>query len=113
MELLPLAIQAQLPAFYSTEKMEDTAKLVWISYFHPMSSWHWYVLEYDPEEKIFFGLVDGLEQEFGYFSLAELKSITSHGMPIERDVWWTPTPLSEVKERIKKERGPRLTIVKA
>jgi hypothetical protein len=113
MELLPLELQAQLPALYSTEKMEGTAKLVWISYFHPMSSWHWYVLEYDPEEQMFFGLVDGMESELGYFSLAELKSVQVHGLPIERDMWWEPTPLSKVKERIDLERNPRRAVAGA
>ena len=36
------------------------------------SSWTWYITEYDPIEKLCFGLVDGFEKELGYFSLIEL-----------------------------------------
>lgn len=113
MELLPPELEAQLPPLYSTEKMEDTAKLVWISYFHPMSSWHWYVLEYDPGDRTFFGLVDGHEAELGYFSLDELKSVNVHGLPIERDMWWEPRTLKELQASIFVERNPRRAVAGA
>jgi hypothetical protein len=34
--------------------------------------WAWYPSEYDPEEKMCLGLVDGAELELGYFSLEEM-----------------------------------------
>jgi hypothetical protein len=34
--------------------------------------WTWYPSEYDAEDQICFGLVDGAELELGYFSLEEL-----------------------------------------
>jgi len=39
------------------------------------------------------------EAELGYISLNELSSIkVTFGLGIERDVHWTPRPLSEVKK---------------
>jgi hypothetical protein len=42
-------------------------------------------------------LVDGQYKELGYFSLAELQTARGpHGMPIERDLYWKPTPLQQI-----------------
>jgi hypothetical protein len=48
----------------------------------------WYATEFDGED-LFFGLVDGLEKEFGYFSLSELESVDGpFGVGIERDLYF-------------------------
>ena len=48
-------------------------------------------------ERIFFGYVDGLDRELGYFSLDELESITRpFGLGIERDLHFTPRSLGEL-----------------
>ena len=71
--------------------------IVQVKYFTPASNWTWWATEYDPVEKLFFGLVEGFERELGYFSLAELESGRGAlGLPIERDLHWTPKPLKEV-----------------
>ncbi|GAG18213.1 unnamed protein product, partial [marine sediment metagenome] len=57
----------------------------------------WYILEFDQED-LLFGLVDGFEKELGYISLNELRETTGPlGLPIERDLYWQPVPLSKVK----------------
>ena len=58
-----------------------------VKYFHPMSNCRWYATEYDPKDKMFFGLVSGFENEWGYFSLQELESI-KNPLPIERDLFF-------------------------
>lgn len=73
------------------------AKVAKVKLFHPTGSWTWYVSEFDPETGEAFGLVDGFERELGYFSLKELAGVTGRfGLPIERDLYWTPTPLAEL-----------------
>ncbi len=65
-------------------------------------SWDWWATEYDPKEKVFFGLVRGFETEFGNFSLSELEENSCERKPlggIERDLYWTPKPLSEIMEK--------------
>ncbi len=87
---LPKKVLAKLPKLYSQEQVEDPT--VQVKYFHPWSNWTWYATEYDPEEKIFFGLVIGHEPELGYFSLADLESVKA-----ERDLYFTPCPLSQCR----------------
>ena len=60
--------------------------------------------EYDGEN-IFFGLVSGLELEFGYFSLKELKEVKGPmGLPIERDLHFEPKTLRELRDQHRRER---------
>lgn len=62
------------------------------------SSWTWYVVEYDPEQRICFALVIGHEREFGYFSLEELEQTRGPmGLPLERDLHFDPKPVAECK----------------
>lgn len=82
---------------YSQEDADDT--LIVARLFDPCSAATWYLLEYDPVEKIAFGYVTGLcENEFGYTSLIELESIERpFGLTIERDLYFVQKRLSEVK----------------
>lgn len=70
--------------------------MVICKFFTPDSSWTWYVIEFDGEDS-FFGYVVGFEKELGYFSLSELQEVRG-GLPIERDLYFDPIPLSEVKK---------------
>ena len=56
----------------------------------------------------FFGLVDGLDRELGYFSLKELMEVRfpPFGLRIERDRYFTPQTLAEIKEKL----GRRMTV---
>lgn len=111
------------PLYSQDGKKADT--LVIAKYFFPASAATWYVTEvsleeYDTPEGVkplptFFGLVTGLvEDELGYFSLQELAEvkvdvpvIVRNGVTgeekeikipqqIERDLYFTPAPLSKV-----------------
>lgn len=75
---------------------DETDPTVYLHFFH--HSWDWYVTELDQATGDAFGLVKGFEHELGYFDLRELAK-TAGGpfrMPIERDCYWTPKPLSQV-----------------
>ncbi len=94
MKLLTKKLRQEIPPLYSTEGDEDPE--VQARFFTPDSSWTWYVLEFDGED-IFFGYVIGHEAEYGYFSLRELQAVRGPlGLPIERDLYFTPRPLTEV-----------------
>lgn len=95
MELLPAEVAATLPAMRSQEEKGSDA-VAQVKFFTPWSGWTWYASEYNPEHRIFFGVVVGLEREFGYFSLEELEGIRGPGgIRIERDLYWTPKPLKD------------------
>ncbi len=94
-QLMPEEVRKQLPALYAQEKLGGKA-IARVKYFTPDSSWTWYATEFDGQDT-FLGLVDGHYKELGYFSLAELQTVRGpHGMPIERDIHWKPTPLEQI-----------------
>ena len=83
---------------YSQEHEEDP--LVIAKLFDPCGSASWFLLEYDPVERIAFGFVVGLaEDELGYISLTEMESIKGPlGIGIEQDIYFVQKRLSEVKK---------------
>jgi len=115
--LLDPETRAKLPDLYSNEE-KGLEALAQVKFFLPGGSWTWYASEgspvdedgyYDTDKEkvdfIFFGLVDGLELEFGYFSLSELESVRSQlGLPIERDLYFEPATLRELKEMHERQR---------
>lgn len=71
--------------------------LVIAKYFTPDANWTWYAIEYDEDEQMFFGLVDGQEVELGYFSLTELQYARGLlGLYAERDLHFDECRLSEI-----------------
>ena len=97
MKLLTNELRRQLPPLYATE--HDTDPRIICKFFTPDSRWTWYAIEFDGEDT-FFGFVEGLEDELGYFSLSELESVRGpFGLPIERDLYFEPCRLSQVKAK--------------
>ena len=98
MKLLTKAILKSLPPLYGTEDVPTVDKVIRVKYFDPCGAWTWYGVEYDPETREFFGLVDGFEKEWGYFSLTELESIKTKrfGLGIERDLYFKPRKAGEL-----------------
>jgi hypothetical protein len=98
MNLLTDEIKHQLPPLYSTEQTPDPT--AWVKFFTPDASWTWYATEFDGEDT-FFGLVQGQDEELGYFSLSELQTLQGpFGLRVERDISFKPTPLSALRTAI-------------
>jgi hypothetical protein len=101
MPLLPPHIQAVLPPIGSQEQLGLNAT-VHVKFFTPDANWRWYASEYDAQDRLFFGLVAGFEVELGYFSLDELESVHGPlGLPIERDVNFTPKTLRDIQQALR------------
>ena len=83
-----------LPVLGATsEQLDPTAR---VKFFYPDFSWTWYGIEFDGED-CFWGFVIGFEREFGNFMLSELMENRGKlGLPIERDLWFEPTPISKL-----------------
>ena len=106
MKLLTKKLLKQLPPLYSQEDEKDP--LIIVKFFTPDANWTWFAWEYDPQDQLFFGLVDGFEVEMGYFSLAELQEARGAlGLPIERDMYFKPCRKSEVIQKLK-DQGKRV-----
>ena len=96
-DLLPPDIRAQLPPLYSQDGNPNA--IAYVKFFTPDSNWTWYASEFDGED-ILYGLVQGFEEEMGYFSLSELaESRGSRRLPIERDLYFKPTPIAQLRQR--------------
>lgn len=96
MQLLTQEIRRKLPKLYATEKVPLNEKILVVKFFTPDSSWTWYATEFDGED-LFFGLVDGFEREWGYFSLRELESVRGPlNLGVERDLYFEPTKFKEL-----------------
>ena len=96
MQLLTKEIEDRFKKIGSQENSDDPEIVV--KFFDPTGSWKWYATEYDPTNKTFFGLVDGHEKEWGYFSLEELESVKGlFGLGIERDLHFGYQKVSAVK----------------
>ena len=70
--------------------------------FSPYSNWTWYITEWEAETGLCFGLGEGLETEIGYFDLSELAAVTVFGSvpAVERDLYWKPKTLGEIKREL-------------
>jgi len=100
MELLPEALRSGLPPLYAQEGNSDPT--VYIKYFTPDSNWTWYVTEgnHEDDDFVFFGYVIGFESEWGYFTLSEIAAARGpRNLPIERDLYFAPTPFSQLTAR--------------
>jgi len=87
-------------------------KSVIVKFFTPDSSWTWYAVEGEETSGTdehgnpwidwnFFGLVDGLEKEWGYFTLSELaEAIGPMGLHIERDMYFCGQVSTETNETV-------------
>jgi hypothetical protein len=97
-EAYDLIPEWSLPFLPGIGKSDKDDPIVWFKFFHPMSSWTWYLTEYDPDERLAFGLVAGAEMELGYFSIDELESLEIRGLKIEREIWTRPAPIRSLDE---------------
>jgi len=98
MTLLTVEIRGRLPALGSQDGLGGKA-VAHVKFFTPDSNWTWWATQGGAEgnDYLFFGLVQGHEKELGYFSLSELQSVRGPmGLPIERDLHWTPKTLEEI-----------------
>jgi hypothetical protein len=98
MKLLTKELIRTLPKLKSQEHITDP--IVPLKFFHPCGSWTWYVLEFDGKDEFFGKVFSSMcpEGELGSFSLSELQSVKGPlGLGIERDLHWTPKPLSQCR----------------
>lgn len=94
MKLFTKEILKKLPPLYSQEKVEDP--IAQVKLFNPCGAGTWYLSEYDPEDKIAFGLCVIHEAELGNVYIPELEEYKGPlGIGIERDLHWSPRPLSQ------------------
>ena len=75
--------------------------LALVKFFTPDAQWTWNAVSasQDPDtgDVQYFGLVEGLARELGYFWLSELKRVRGPlGLLVERDLYFDPVPLADL-----------------
>lgn len=74
----------RVPELYAQEDVPLADKQVHAVYFIPFkSNWTWYMTEYDKDSGDAFGLVLGIEAEWGYFNINELKKLNAQRLILE------------------------------
>ena len=78
------------------EAANQPAPTVKVKLFDPTGGWTWFIAGYDPENRVAWGRVHGFEDEVGSIDMAELVALRGQfGLPIERDLYWEPRPISD------------------
>jgi hypothetical protein len=96
MKLITKEIEKQAEKLGTQEDASDP--IVIARFFNPMGAGTWYMISYEPEDRIMFcyaSIFNDHNNEFGYTSIDELESVG--GLGIERDIGFIPKPLSEAK----------------
>lgn len=87
-----------LPKMYSTENVKANDKKILMHFF--LGGSDWYIAEYDPDSRTFFGyavLGDDWEMaEWGVISFDELESLNVRGIEVDRDLHWTPKKFGDL-----------------
>ncbi len=97
-QLMTDELRERLPGLGENEEQGLEAPAL-VKYFTPDGAWTWYGSEFDGDD-VLFGLVVGLEIEFGYFSLSELAQVRGPlGLPVERDLYHEARSLRELQEQ--------------
>ena len=94
---------SRIPKLYDTENTPWEEKIIYEHYF--LGGCDWYVAEYDPMERIYFGYSilnsDHDNAEWGYFAHNELSYIQVRGMEVDRDLHWEPKKAGSIDDIVK------------
>lgn len=85
----------KIPKLYDTENIPLLEKNVYLHFFCGQSDW--WILEYDPNERLFFGIAKIFMPEMGYISFDELRDTKAFGViEIERDIGFEVKKVKEI-----------------
>jgi hypothetical protein len=99
MKLITKKIEKELAKYplYSQDSKGNEAVAI-CKFF--LQGFTWYVLEAQKNgsDYEFFGIVDGLDKEYGYFTLSQLQSLRGRwGLTVERDMYFNPTQVKDIR----------------
>lgn len=95
-QLMTEEIAKTAPRLYEQDGAGDPT--VYAHYFSCVNGWDWWLLEFDGTDEAF-GLVEGYDDELGYFSIKEMEELNRQMgfAAVERDEHFSPKPLSAVR----------------
>jgi len=110
----------KVPNLGAQEKNGEDA-IAYVKLFCPQNGWRYYITEFDPKTGEAFGLVQGFEVELGAIAVGlgddqyDGESMQDQNKnwrgkypypPFERDIWWTPKTIGEIRQRIENGNPP-------
>lgn len=88
---------SKVPLLYKTEGVPLPEKNVYFHFFCGNSDW--WILEYDPKDRLFFGIAKIFVHELGYISFDEMKEAKAFGvMEVERDLYFKVKKVKDIEE---------------
>lgn len=96
-KLLTKAMIKNIPMLYTTEHQPMGERMVTAKFFHPLTKFTYYVLEFDGNNT-FFGICKRAGVELDYITLADLRNMRILGLIAERDLSWEPTKVKDIPE---------------
>ena len=92
---------AALPGLYETDQLSAGRKPIGMHFF--IGGCDWYVAEYSPEERVFFGyaILNGDRQcaEWGYIPFDELRDLKLRSIiEVDRDTFWDTTLAKDISK---------------
>ena len=89
----------KIPKLYETENIPLAEKNVYLHFFCGQSDW--WILEYDSNDRLFFGIAKIFVPEIGYISYDEIKDVKALGViEVERDISFEVKKVKEIEELI-------------
>lgn len=86
---------SKVPGLYKTDGIPLSERYVYFHFFCGNSDW--WILEYDPKDRLFFGIAKIFVHELGYISFDEMKEVKAFGvMDVERDLNFNVKKVKEV-----------------
>jgi hypothetical protein len=87
----------KVPLLYKTDGTPLSERNVYFHFFCGNSDW--WILEYDPKDRLFFGIAKIFVYELGYISLDEMKEVKAFGlMEVERDLNFEVKKIKKIEE---------------
>lgn len=87
----------KVPRLYKTEHIPLSERNVYFHFFCGNSDW--WILEYDPKDRLFFGIAKIFVHELGYISFDDMRDAKVFGvMEVERDLNFEIKKIKEIEE---------------
>lgn len=88
---------SKVPGLCKTDGVPLSEKNVYFHFFCGNSDW--WILEYDPNDRLFFGIAKIFVHELGYISFDEMKDAKAFGvMEVDRDLNFEVKKVKEIEE---------------
>lgn len=101
-DLIPQNVAGQIPTLH--DAWDNKPLTVFLKWFTPDGPFTWYVTCWDKQDTVWAYVVNTAWaiQEQGVVSIQEIKSVRGAlNLPVERDIIWKATPLTEVIKRLR------------